>query len=92
MAGGLSQLVAYGAQDVYLTGDPKKTFWREKFSRYSNFAMESIQQDLIGDIGPGRTLTFTLKRNGDLVSSIFFEITMQRGPSDVGDVRPYYSC
>lgn len=92
MAGGLSQLVAYGAQDVYLTGDPKKTFWREKFSRYSNFAMESIQQDILGDIGPGQTISFTLKRNGDLVSSLFLEITLQRGPSGPTDPRPYYSC
>jgi len=28
MAGGLMQLVAYGAQDVYLTGNPKVTFSR----------------------------------------------------------------
>ena len=43
MAGGLSQLVAYGAQDAYLTGNPVKSFWKKKFYRYSNFAMESIQ-------------------------------------------------
>lgn len=92
MAGGLSQLVAYGAQDVYLTGDPKKTFWREKFARYSNFAMESIPQDLVGDVGSGRTLSLILKRNGDLVSSLFLEITLERGPSAPGDPLPYYSC
>ena len=28
MGGGLMQLVAYGAQDVYLTGNPQITFWK----------------------------------------------------------------
>lgn len=92
MAGGLSQLVAYGAQDAYLTGNPVKSFWKKKFSRYSNFAMESIQQDLIGEVGSNRDLTIKLARNGDLVSSIFFEITLQRGSTSSSTPQPYYSC
>ncbi|AGE53646.1 major capsid protein VP54 [Acanthocystis turfacea Chlorella virus GM0701.1] len=92
MTGGLTQLVAYGAQDVYLTGDPKQTFWKEKFTKYTNFALESIQQDIMGDIGSNRTVSFILKRSGDLVNSIFFQIKMMRGPSGVDDPVPYYSC
>ena len=42
MAGGLMQLVAYGAQDVYLTGNPEVTFYQAKYKRHTNFAMENI--------------------------------------------------
>ena len=28
MGGGLMQLVAYGAQDIYLTGNPQITFFK----------------------------------------------------------------
>ena len=37
------QLVAYGAQDVYLTGNPQITYWKVTYRRYTNFAMESIE-------------------------------------------------
>ena len=48
MAGGLMQLVAYGAQDVYLTGQPKVTFFQAIYKRHTNFAMEVIQQTVNG--------------------------------------------
>ncbi len=44
MGGGLLQLVAYGAQDVYLTGNPQITFFKVVYRRHTNFALESIQQ------------------------------------------------
>jgi hypothetical protein len=44
MGGGLMQLVAYGAQDIYLTGNPQITFWKVVYRRHTNFAMESIEQ------------------------------------------------
>ena len=47
MGGGLMQLVAYGAQDVYLTGNPQITFWKVTYRRHTNFAMESIEQTFI---------------------------------------------
>ena len=48
MAGGLMQLVAYGAQDVYLTGNPEVTFFQAKYKRHTNFAMENIEQTVNG--------------------------------------------
>ena len=48
MAGGLMQLVAYGAQDVYLTGNPKVTFFQAVYRRHTNFAMENIEQTVNG--------------------------------------------
>ena len=38
------QLVAYGAQDVYLTGNPQITFWKVVYRRHTNFAMESLNR------------------------------------------------
>jgi hypothetical protein len=91
MTGGLIQLVAYGAQDVYLTGDPQKTFWRNVFTRYTNFAAESIQQDILGTVASGQTISLILKRNGDLITSVFFQVQFQRGPSGPSDPSPFYS-
>lgn len=46
MGGGLMQLVAYGAQDIYLSGNPQITFWKLLYRRHTNFALESIEQTL----------------------------------------------
>lgn len=70
------QLIATGAQDAYLTSNPQITFFRTTCHRYSNFSMESIQQQMIGNTMPGRRATCSLSRNGDLVSSIMVEITV----------------
>ena len=48
MGGGLMQLVAYGAQDIYLTGNPQITFFKVVYRRHTNFSMESIKQTLTG--------------------------------------------
>ena len=46
MGGGLMQLVAYGAQDIYLTGNPQITFFKVVYRRHTNFSMESISQSI----------------------------------------------
>ena len=46
--GGLMQLVAYGAQDVYLTGNPQITFFKVVYRRHTNFAMESMRTPSTG--------------------------------------------
>ena len=46
MAGGLMQLVAHGAQDLYITGNPQVTFFKSVYRRHTNFAIESIEQTL----------------------------------------------
>ena len=56
MGGGLMQLVAYGAQDVYLTGNPQITFWKVSYKRHTNFAMESIEQTFNGQADFGGVL------------------------------------
>ena len=72
MAGGLMQLVAYGAQDVFLTGTPEITFWKVSYRRHTNFAMESIEQTFSGQADFGRRVTCTISRNGDLATALIF--------------------
>ena len=75
MGGGLMQLVAYGAQDVYLTGNPQITFWKVTYRRYTNFAMESIEQTFNGQADFGRRVTCTISRNGDLAYRTYLQVT-----------------
>lgn len=83
MGGGLMQLVAYGAQDVYLTGNPQITFFKVVYRRPTNFAMECIEQTLNGTVGYGNRLTATISRNGDLVHKMHFEVTPGTDVSDL---------
>ena len=76
MAGGLMQLVAYGAQDVFLTGTPEITFWKISYRRHTNFAMESIEQTFSGQADFGRRVTCTISRNGDLAFRTYLQVTL----------------
>ena len=76
MGGGLMQLVAYGAQDVYLTGNPQITFWKVTYRRYTNFSIESIEQTFNGQADFGRRVTCIISRNGDLAYRTYLQITL----------------
>jgi hypothetical protein len=76
MAGALLQLVAYGAQDVFLTGTPEITFWKVSYRRHTNFAMESIEQTFSGQADFGRRVTCTISRNGDLCYRTYLQVTL----------------
>ena len=82
MGGGLMQLVAYGAQDIYLTGNPQITFFKVVYRRHTNFSMESIEQTWNGTSdGANGRCTATISRNGDLVHRMYLEITEAAGGS-----------
>jgi len=70
------QLVAYGAQDIYLTGNPQITFFKVVYRRHTNFSMEEIAQSASGSVNFGGEATYTISRNGDLVHKMYFEYTM----------------
>jgi hypothetical protein len=76
MGGGLMQLVAYGAQDVYLTGNPQITFWKVTYRRHTNFAMEAIEQTFNGQADFGRRVQCTISRNGDLAYRTYLQVTL----------------
>ena len=73
MSGGLMQLVAYGAQDVYLTGNPQITFFKMVYKRHTNFAVEAIEQIVNGDFSFGNNLSCTIARNGDLITKMYIK-------------------
>jgi hypothetical protein len=85
MGGGLIQLVAYGAQDVYLTGNPQITFFKVVYRRHTNFAMESIQQTLNGTPGFDKRVTCQISRNGDLIHRVWLELILTATNSGVTD-------
>ena len=76
MGGGLMQLVAYGAQDIYLSGNPQITFFKVVYRRHTNFSMESIEQTFNGQAGFDRKVTCTISRNGDLISRVYLQATV----------------
>lgn len=78
MGGGLLQLVAYGAQDVYLTGNPQITFFKSIYRRHSNFSMENIECLFHGKIGFGQRVVCPLPRNGDLVHRMYLKMTLSK--------------
>jgi len=78
------QLVAYGAQDVYLTGNPQITFWKVTYRRHTNFAMESIEQTFNGQADFGRRVTCTISRNGDLAYRTYLQLTLPEIGQDLG--------
>ena len=83
MGGGLMQLVAYGAQDIYLTGNPQITFFKVVYRRHTNFAMEAIEQTFNGVADFGNKVVCTIARNGDLVGRMYLEIDVNVDNSDV---------
>ena len=78
MAGGLLQIVASGAQDVYLTGNPQITFFKVVYRRHTNFSLESIQQFFRNEnnLDFGKSTYSVLERKADLMSGAVLELTL----------------
>ncbi len=95
MTGGLIQLAAYGAQDIYLTGNPQITFFQMVYRRHTNFSIEAIEQTFIGTPDYGKRLDVQLTRNGDLLHRMYIEhsATIERTDSNpnknIGIVEHY---
>ena len=74
MAGALMQLVAYGAQDVYLTGNPQITFFKVVYKRHTNFAMQFVQQTVNGTPSFGSSARVKISRAGDLLHDTWVNV------------------
>jgi hypothetical protein len=70
------QIVAYGAQDVYLTGNPQITYFKVVYRRHTNFAVESIEQTFNGTADFGRKVTALISRSGDLIGRVYLQATL----------------
>ena len=86
LGGGLLQLVATGRQDIYLSGNPQTTFFKQVYRRHTNFALESCRIDFDGAADFGKVIVATIPRKGDLVNSLILEISLPVLPqtSEVG--------
>ena len=86
MGGGLMQLVAYGAQDFYLTGNPQITFFKVVYRRHTNFATESIEQTFNGQANWNGRAVCNLNRSGDLVTKMYLRVNLP-GADAVTDAK-----
>tara|TARA_Y100000389_G_scaffold121549_1_gene118972 strand:- start:2414 stop:4057 length:1644 start_codon:yes stop_codon:yes gene_type:complete len=87
MGGGLMQLVAYGAQDIYLTGNPQITFFKVVYRRHTNFSMEHIEQTINGTPQWGKDVQSTISRTGDLLHKMNIEWTKPSPNTSPTDTR-----
>lgn len=87
MTGALMQIVAYGSQDVFLTGQPEITFFKEMHKRHTNFAVESIQQTFSGTADFGKRVTALISRSGDLLHRLTLEVDLPQLAVTSGNVR-----
>jgi hypothetical protein len=76
MGGGLLQLVAYGAQDAYITGNPHITFWKVLYKRHTNFAMEAFRVNFTGAPQYGQRVVAVVNRNADLMYKTYLEVQL----------------
>jgi hypothetical protein len=92
MGGGLLQLVAYGAQDVYLTGNPQITFFKVAYRRHTNFALEAIEQTFNGNTSFGSRVTCQITRNGDLINRVYFVGTITNNMAESSTANQNKNC
>ena len=76
MGGGLIQLIAYGAQDLYLTGNPEKSLFNFTYKRYTNFSKEPIEVQFENKANWGNKVTCIIPRYGDLLSQIYLRVEL----------------
>lgn len=76
MTGGLLQIVTYGSQDLFLTGNPEITFFRTVYRRHTNFSIEAIRVPFDDSVGFGNTCNVSIQKIGDLMHKTYVEITV----------------
>ena len=76
MGGGLIQLTAYGAQDIFLTGNPQITFFKAVYRRHTNFSIEQVRQEFKNTVDFGNKVTCTISKQGDLLHRLLLQIDL----------------
>ena len=75
MSGGIAQLVAVGAQDAHLVGQPEVSFFRSNYKRHTNFAQTVERQVIQGNPSAGGMSTVRFERKGDMVGYVYIAPT-----------------
>ncbi len=80
MSGGLIQLVSASNQDIVLTGNPSKTFFKSTYHKYTNFSLQKFRLDFEGSrtlrLSEESTFTFKVKRYGDLLMDCYLSVEL----------------
>jgi hypothetical protein len=76
LGGGLLQIVATGRQDIYLSGNPQTTFFKQVYRRHTNYSIESCRIDFDGAADFGKVVVATVPRKGDLLNTLMLEIVL----------------
>jgi hypothetical protein len=71
MSGGIAQLVAVGAQDAHLVGQPEISFFRSTYKRHTNFSQTVERQVIQGNVADNGMSTIRFERKGDLLSYVY---------------------
>ena len=71
MSGGIAQLVAVGAQDVHLVGQPEVSFFRSTYKRHTNFSQTVERQVIQGNVSNGGMSTVRFERKGDMLNYVY---------------------
>jgi hypothetical protein len=71
MSGGIAQLVAVGAQDVHLVGQPEVSFFRSTYKRHTNFSQTVERQVIQGNVSNNGMSTIRFERKGDLLNYVY---------------------
>ena len=104
MAGGLLNLIAIGDQNIILTGNPTKSFFKSTYSKYTNFGLQKFRIDQTGqkelEISKPTTFSFKIARYGDLLMDTYLVVKLPaiwspvlyykyNSTDSVGVYRPY---
>jgi hypothetical protein len=76
MPGAVMDLLAYGTQNLMLSGVPEITFWNMTYKQYTNFAVESIEITFNGQADFGRRVSAIMSRVGDLAYRTYLQVTL----------------
>ena len=71
MSGGIAQLVAIGAQDAHLVGQPEVSFFRSNYKRHTNFAQTVERQTIQGNPIANGMSTVRFERKGDMLGYVY---------------------
>lgn len=80
MAGGLLNIISVGNNNLFLTGNPSKTFFKVTYSKYSNFGLQKFRLDYDGSrdlrLTEPSTYTFSVKRYAELLMDTYLVVTL----------------
>ena len=93
MTGGLLNIVSYGNQNIILNSNPKKSFFKTTYAKYTNFGMQKFRIDFNGlrnlRMSEESRFTFTVPRYAELLMDTYLVVTL---PTIWSPIYPPLSC